>query len=479
MSKGLRSVAGSLFLLIAITWCTPLSAQNGIETETASTRFYFPQVADGGPPTGRWQTTFRFANPNPASVTATIYLYGNQGEAMQMNFGGGATAQYSFTVPPYGTTTFQNLAPSATTTSGWVFGTSSNSLQGVVTYRLLQNGVAVTEVSVPSTLPTPYFFSPATSVLGIAIANIYSTPTSLVLTARSNTGIQRQGFVTIPPLGHRSMFLNEIVPGLGSSFTGTVEITGANGFPYFAALTLHSDTGALYSSLPSGTAARPSSQFDKIVNIFSRVREAARGYVPNVDTVQLFINSDQILNASGSSSGIQINLALAELIADSDSELAFVIAHEMGHVYQGRTGKREFDPTNAEFDADEWGLFLGLGAGYDPYGSAGALAKLAMATGTAGLVIQFEQQSATDAHKSFNQRLAAVYGTIQSVCSIASIASTCQQYHSLYHPHIPTALLISTTEPRPGPPKIPDYGFSSEPLTAAPGTSTGTIRRER
>ena len=105
-------------------------------------------------------------------------------------------------------------------------------------------------------------------------------------------------------------------------------------------------------------------------------------------------------------------LGLSELISDSPSELAAVLGHELGHVFQQRRGRRIFDSTNAEFDADVWGLFLALYGGYDPYGAAGAMAKLAMVTGTAGLIQQFEQQLAPDAHK----RLPNVYRTFEPAC---------------------------------------------------------------
>ncbi len=106
------------------------------------------------------------------------------------------------------------------------------------------------------------------------------------------------------------------------------------------------------------------------------------------DNVKLDISEDPVINAYGGPDGIQINLALAELLADSESELAVLIGHELGHVYQFRTGKRIFDP-NRELDADVWGLFLSLLAGYDPYAVAGTLAKMVMANGQADLQSQY------------------------------------------------------------------------------------------
>ena len=83
------------------------------------------------------------------------------------------------------------------------------------------------------------------------------------------------------------------------------------------------------------------------------------------------------------------------------------------------------------------------------YAGAGALAKLAMATGQAGLVTQFfEALSFTDAHKSFSQRLDAIYDTISQVCtSSTEAAATCSEYRQIFHPHMPGGLLL-TTEPK-------------------------------
>ena len=149
---------------------------------------------------------------------------------------------------------------------------------------------------------------------------------------------------------------------------------------------------------------------------------------------------------SPTSSGIQINVALAELIADSESELAFVIGHEMGHVFQARTGRRTFS-LNSEKDADSWGMLLSLFSGYDPYAGAGALAKLAMISGSAGLTSEFILQILdASGHGSFNERLDSIYNSIQFVCNLSSeVALACAEYHDTFHPHVPGVLL--TNEP--------------------------------
>ena len=136
-------------------------------------------------------------------------------------------------------------------------------------------------------------------------------------------------------------------------------------------------------------------------------------------------------------------MALAELIADSESELAFAVGHELGHVYQYRTRRREFDAANPERDADIWGMVSSLIAGYDPYAGAGTLAKLAMATGQAGLITQLFEGlfSPVEAHGSFNDRLARIHTTIREVCTL--LGTICSNYRQLYHPNLPTGSLLT------------------------------------
>ena len=93
-----------------------------------------------------------------------------------------------------------------------------------------------------------------------------------------------------------------------------------------------------------------------------------------------------------------------------------------------------------------WGMILSLAAGYDPYAGAGALAKLAMATGNAGLTSQFILEILDQTgHGSFNNRLGSICDTIQFGCSLQEMLDLCSLYHDVFHPNLPGVLL--TTEP--------------------------------
>jgi hypothetical protein len=70
----------------------------------------------------------------------------------------------------------------------------------------------------------------------------------------------------------------------------------------------------------------------------------------------------------------------------------------------------------------------------------------ATATGQAGLVSQFENQLAADAHKSFNERLDNIYTTLTQVCSM--IPDVCSEYKSVFHPDLPPSAPLGILHPK-------------------------------
>lgn len=252
-------------------------------------------------------------------------------------------------------------------------------------FRAIQDGVPQVEVSAAATLPSPLYRSPAPNrALGLAVANARSSgPISLRVTARDTEG-NRLGSAafSLPPLAHTSFNLHQKLPNLPSSFVGSVEVIAEQPTDQFVAWALNSD-GSVLSTLPSGTQSWPVSHWGQICLVYRRVFSAAQSTLAgivdlNSPPIALDISSDRVINAFATGDGrrIQINLALAELISDSPSELASVVAHELAHIVQVRTGRLTFVPTNRESDADQMGMLFCLAAGFDPYAGAGALAKL-------------------------------------------------------------------------------------------------------
>ena len=423
---------------LALLCSTPqlLSAQ--LVPQSAYAFSYFPHLVDGG----GWQTTFTVSNPNPDPVSVTIFFRNTEGGDLYLDLGDGPWPGVEFEIPRFGTVEFAGNAVGPNVRGGWAVLHASNLVQGVATYRLLENGVPRYAVSVPAGLPTNHYFSAATPDLGIAVGNIYTSEVSVFIKAESNDGSLSYGTMTLPALGKRAKLLSEIVPDLPQGFVGTVSIYSEYPANYFSALALRGD-GGVYSSLPGGEAARPVHHYSVIWNVFLRLLStvASEELIPDPHSIELEINEEPVINAYGGPGGTQINLALAELLADSESELAFIIGHELGHVYQSRTGEQRFNPDNRELDADVWGLLLSLLSGYDPYAGAGALAKMNMFAGRADLDSQYLQQI-TSVHGSFNERLDYIYDTIVYICKEQQVA--CNSYRKFFHPHFPEGPLLLT-----------------------------------
>jgi hypothetical protein len=426
-----------------------------IEPDSAQVDLYFPQLADGGTRARQWQTSFYFVNPSTtSSASVVVDILGNDGQPLQLDLGSGPSSSFTFTIPPQGSRIFKSKIASPQIITGWAVGAATIPLQASVVFTSFQNGVSQFQVSAASTLPTGEYWSAANGSLGIAVANVYNNgPVTLNISAIDAGGNTfRTTPVTIGALAHNSFNLNHLFPSLPSSFTGSITISPVVPTNNFVAWTLNSDSGAL-SSLPSGTSRWPISHFDRIWLVYRKVLDAARQLTTLLRTdltspvPTLNISPDPVINAFASPTGtngtVQINLATSELISDSESELAFVVAHELGHIVQFRTHVYNFN-TNPEFDADEYGMLLSLIAGYDPYAAAGALAKLNMATGQAGLLAQLFDNFSGDLHGSFDNRIAAVFNTISVMCTAPQAASFCAAYKSIVHPHFPGSTPLGT-----------------------------------
>jgi hypothetical protein len=432
-----------LFLLIL-----PASAFAQLLPVSAHAVLYFPHFADGGSPAQQWQTTFTFVNPSSSPVDAQLNLLDNDGQPLALDLGSGLTGTLNFTVPANGLQIFRSRIASPSIVTGWAFAIATYPLDATVAFRAIANGKAQTEVTAEPTLPTPIYMSAASPFLGIALANGYGYPINVQLTLHdSNGSLVGTQMVVIAPRNHTSFTLANKFPALSTSFIGTVSISGIGPNDWFLAWTLNGDSLGVISALPPGRSAWPVSQFERILDVYETVLRAAAPFIgPQAPTLQ--IPSDPIVNAYAQGGNtVAIYLALAELISDSPSELAFAIGHELGHIYQQRNGGRLLYNPDLEFDADTWGLIFSIAAEYDPYASAGTLSKLAMATGTAGLTTQFEQQLSGDAHQSFNTRLASIFNTISLACSDPAVTATCNQYKSLIHPHLPSTAPLLRKEP--------------------------------
>lgn len=425
----------------------------------AHVNLYFPHLADGGPVSAQWQTALEFVNPSPTTTAnVQLSLYGDGGLPLGLDFGSGPLPIQTFSIPPGGTVTLRSTIGSSLIT-GRAVATSDIPVQGTVLFRFIAFGSTSIEVSAPPTLPTSRYLSLATYSLGIAIANIATAAKSYQITALNSSGtILATTMVGVAGLGHYSFNLNQVLPGLPTSFAGSIVITPQIPGDQVLAWTLDSETGVpttlqtgVLSTLPPGPLEWPISHPDRIQLVFKRLLAVAPSLLAGLGNnlslqtaPNLVIAPDTTVNATVSSSTdtVQINLALSELVSDSPSELAFLVAHALGHVAQNRSGALTVllpnDPAHVEPDADLIAMILVVSAGFDPYGAGGAIGKLNMAYGSSGLVSpSFDNLS--DPTTAFSAtRMNSMLGLITTACTnYVSLSGYCAPFKAVIHPHFP------------------------------------------
>jgi hypothetical protein len=418
------------------------------DPEGAHVDLYFPHLADGGPVKDQWQTSFVFVNPHP-SIPANVVLsmFADDGQRLSLDLGGGGASVQAVTIPPLGSVTLRSAISFPTTITGYAVAVTDLPVQATVLFRRIMNGVPQAEISAAATLPSTQYVSPATRDLGIAIVNIYDVPKSFLITAfDSNGATAGTSAVNLAAHAHSSFDLSARIPSLPASFTGSVKITLSNqATDQFLAWTLKVD-GIVTASLPPGRLEWPISHVDRITLVYRKLLAASPAALASLGisdvnlnafgVASLTISPEQIINALGRPGFVQIDLSLSQLISDSPSELAFIVGHELAHVAQIQHGGN-LTAADAEHDADLFAMNLMILAGFDPYGSAGALAKLSMASGTPNLVsAKFDDLA--DPHGSFNARLGSMMSTLGQACAQSPVSGLCGAYKAVIHPNFPS-----------------------------------------
>jgi len=430
------------FLILAV------SCFGQFDPEGAHVDLYFPHLADGGPVKDQWQTAFVFVNPHP-SLPANLILgmFGDDGQPLSLNLNGGFGSVQGFTVPPSGSLTLRSSISSPTTVTGYAFAEADLPLQATVLFKRIMNGVPQAEISTAATLPSQQYVSPATRDLGVAVVNIYNSPKTFLITALDSNGVQvGSRSLSLAAQEHLSFTLSDRIPSLPAGFTGSVRITPtALPADQFLAWTLGVD-GSLVATLPPGRLAWPVSHVDRIWLVYRKLLAAAPAAVAGLGlndvnlnalgVVHLAISPEQVINAFFQPGVVQIDLSLSQLISDSPSELAFIVGHELGHVAQFQHGTT-LKVADAEQDADLFAMSLMILAGYDPYGGAGALAKLSMVSGRAGL-LSSTFDGLTDPPGSFAARQGSMFSTLTLACAQSAFTGFCGAYKIVAHPNFPS-----------------------------------------
>lgn len=423
----------ALLSLAVVLMCAPAHAQH-LPTNTQS-EFYFAHITDGGPDTDRWTTQFRFVNFSPGAdspAVGTLEFFAQDGTPLTVDFGSGPGSVFPVTVPINGSLRLETIGSSATLQVGFVKATFDYPVQATSEFRNWRSGAFTNGASVDGIPAALSFLYYADEFTGIAIANPNAT-TALCNGTFNDTsgGFVAQAQIVLSTLNQTAFTLNSflsLAPGsVGSFWIECDEMV--------VSLAIAGDNRGITSSLPAGGFSVPVNHPAGIQKTFKYLYKLTNSAfdVP-VTQPTLVIASNQTANITVGSNSVTIELALAELLSDSPSELAFVLAHSLSHIVQASSGFF-LDPNDSELDADLLAIAITILAGYDPYSGAGALGKLVMASSGGSFIVQgFEDNIAPNA--SFTNRLNNIYSGITMVCSIPDFTARCQQFHDLTHTHL-------------------------------------------
>lgn len=118
---------------------------------------------------------------------------------------------------------------------------------------------------------------------------------------------------------------------------------------------------------------------------------------------------------------IVLPVAMVHFLHGNEGELAFVIAHELGHLADQecaatlRAGATLGQIRTCEARADEFGLQYQAGAGYDPYDAAAFFGRMMMFTGETSLLGSFFKRFTSD-HPIDLDRISGLRKTLLRYC---------------------------------------------------------------
>ena len=446
-------------------------------TADSETDLYIADVVDGGTTSDRWTTQFRLVNSGAATGAAangTVYFYADNGTPLIVTLGAVSNSVFTVSVPVSGSVRFETSGSSPTIHGGFVRMVFDSPVQATAEFRNWKNGVVANGASVNALTPSYAFWYFADAYTGIAAGNPNSFTVNCTGTFLDAQGNTLKSTSAIGPLTHMSFNpapLLSLPPATVGSFQWGC-LDGSGNLAPTVSLGIAGTSVGITSSLPNSPLSFPTHHWEDIEKAFNYTVKVIQTspylsqYAASIGHPQLLIATDNTtINAcaetpqslfpcNGPTGTVKVWLSLAELLADSPSELGFVMAHELGHVVQRNLGNQTtfqmIFPLSSvnqtvETDADTFGLIVSLTAGYDSYGVAGALGKLMMVTGTSTINAQYEENIqaliGTDMHTSVLNRLNDLFTLMQLTCQ--SVPTTCQNYKNLAHPNFPGPIPFS------------------------------------
>jgi hypothetical protein len=476
-----------LALLIAAAGLPALGQQpsvtelflNAVPSSAASTDMYFAQLADGGGQAQNWTTTLVFQNPNVyVEATVNVDFYGDDGKALNLDFGAGAVSSLrNQKIPPGGLLTFTSRGTNPAIVAGWARATSDTPVVGTLVYRAAQNGTPRWSVATASSGPTYVYRTFGNSTLGVALVNPSTTQTihlkvSIVGASGAAGGSTA---VTLEPNAHTSFVLGTKISGLDANHTSSVVVipTDTPVVPFVAwAMNAQDD---LFSPLPVGGARSPAPARGQLLDAYYQARAAiamwggasrfTQHVWGNVTAAQLatllmgmpvvidpVVNNQYVLSAryQTSDNTLHVSWPLVDALGESRGALAFLLVHYAARGVMVRTGSYptgDFagDPAGA---ADLVGLAALLVADMDPGGMADFYGRLQWAVigSQQGWNYQVDPALLTEfSFPNYTVRATKVWSEAADACvdptNTSADLEACELLHTLWYPHMPPGVL--------------------------------------
>jgi hypothetical protein len=449
-----------LFFVVVLAVALPAFGQFGVPA-SASVILGFPQLAEGGPAVQKWTSTFKFNNPNlTAQATVQVSFYGDSGQPLPLDFGQGAAPTLNLTVPAGGMVSVRTTGASETTVIGWAIAMSSLPVTGTLFYQMTQDGIPAWDVAAFGTGSTFFYTAYANPNLGIAVANPGSQSVNMLITARDNQGITRGTYAppSLPPLGHSSFNLGNVIPGLTADFEGSITIAPTDNPPRpFVAWSVNFRDGLL-SPLPPGEMQWPGPYNRRHGDVGSVLQQAMASLVRDatvyllgedpvaianyIMTASMVVDSDTSIRAyfRGADRTVHITQGLLEMLGSNDAALGFILVHVGIHGVFTFTGEPTRGPfaNDAEGAADAGAALTLLKAGFDPGGAADFFARLLYAN------IQNQSNVNSTFRNEFNipngipARLQKLWTNVRNACGAsAGLTEVCAKARRYWHPHNP------------------------------------------
>src|SRR6266850_1186109 len=209
-------------------------------------------VADGG----GWRTQLVLVNTRDETVTGRVEFYndGRQGPyalPMGVTINGRFDSIFNFSIPARGSVQLETSGSEETTRVGTarILSGSSSSPSGFALFSFRNQGVVVTEGSVPAQSGVKGYGQPLTWAertyvettglpgqlntiqTGIAVTNLSGSggaDVAFELFNADGTATGRKATIRVPLYGHISKYLTEIFPGIPLPFRGMVRVTAVS-----------------------------------------------------------------------------------------------------------------------------------------------------------------------------------------------------------------------------------------------------------